>query len=887
MSRQLQCWLTSVLCFLTALALPAQTLTITAPANGATNVSIRPTIIATSTSTGNTSPNPYETLYFEVSSDPAFNPALPSANYQRTGLYIKNFNGPGNFDWRLVNPLAFNTQYYVRAVSNKAGSSPVVSFTTQANPTAITAPADGATDVVLRPTITLTSTSTGNASPNPYETFFFELSADPSFNPSQPSPNYQKTGLYIKNFDGTGSFNFVPASLNLNTQYYVRAFSNKFGYSPTITFTTRGLRPPRIVSPTNGQTGVSQTPSIQAFSNSVENTSPNAADRIYIEVSKDPSFNPSQPLPNYQRAGDYFRNTDAPVTYTYDVPASRALELGQTYYTRAVSNKNGSSPVVSFTVSGVPVLDTTYLQVVDGQSVANAVRYANKYVTPLSARLVFGANLYDWELDADGDFVNTPAQYRATTGSSNLLLQADAPGLVSGQLYYVRVRGRKTVGTPIVGPWSGEKATDRFVFRFYNALHPATLTSLYPNAVSFEEDDGGVKLFAPNVGNATNVMFQVDDDPNFGTPYSLPPVNPVFTARNGTYPGVNGTVFFDNVITNGFRAFENLAGLVNGTYYVRARAFNANQSGYWHTVRSFTVNIPHEPIVAVNMPNNATEVPTYFDLQVLDDTDYLERAVDLQVSSDNFATTVVNLVNSPLRGNIPSALIPLTNLKFNTTYQIRLRNYVYNYPINPTPWTVVTFRTQVAPRIVISAVPPSPWPTTGPSVYASKLPGVDQFDWQIEKTNAPVSSSSKTTTLSYVNFFGYVQAGGQYRIRVRGNATAQGITGVWSDWVSFSVAGTAAPRIAAAQSHGDDAPGAGAVTQVYPNPFAGTTRLYPGASSSEQTLVVTDVTGKIVEQRTLSGAQPVELGASWRSGVYVIRVVDQSGAVRTMRVLKR
>jgi hypothetical protein len=248
---------------------------------------------------------------------------------------------------------------------------------------------------------------------------------------------------------------------------------------------------------------------------------------------------------------------------------------------------------------------------------------------------------------------------------------------------------------------------------------------------------------------------------------------------------------------------------------------------------------------------------------------------------------VLNLSNTPHRGNLPTGFFEVPGLKFNTTYQARVRSYVYNYPTNPLPWTVVTFKTQAAPKVVISAVPPSPWPTTGPSVYASNLPGVDQFDWQIEKTNAPVSSSSKTTNVSYVNFFGYVQAGGQYRIRVRGNATAQGITGVWSDWVSFSVAGTAAPRVAAAQSHGDDAPGAGAATQVYPNPFAETTRLYPGASSAEQTLVVTDVTGKIIEQRTLNGAQPVELGASWRSGVYVIRVVDPSGAVRTMRVLKR
>ncbi|CAA9282484.1 MAG: hypothetical protein AVDCRST_MAG56-4889 [uncultured Cytophagales bacterium] len=886
MSKQLRFWLAGIFCFLLALSVPAQVLSITAPANGATNVSARPTILASSTSTGNVSPNVAENIYFEVSSDPAFNPSLPSTNYQRSGIYLKNFDGPATFNWRLGNLLAFNTRFYARAVSNKSGASPVISFTTEGNPTAITAPQNGATDVFLRPTIVLTSTSTGNVSPNVSETFFFELSADPSFSTAQPAPNYQRTSLYLKNFDGPVNFTFVPAQLLPNTRYYVRAFSNKFGYSPTITFVTRGIRPPQIVFPANGQTGVSQTPSIQAFTNSVENTSPNPADAIYIEVSRDPLFTTTQPAPNYQRTGLYVKNFDGPVTYTYDVPPSLALELGQTYYTRAVSNKNGSSQVVSFTVSALPVLDTTYLQFVDGQLATNAVRYANNYNIPLVARFLSGANFYDWELDADGDFVNTPAQFRATTTSANLLLRADAPGLVSGQMYYVRVRGRKTVGVgaPITGPWSGEKATDRFVFRFYNALHPARLVSLYPSAVSFEEDDGGIRLFAPNIANAANIMFQVDDDPNFGSPYSLPPINSIVAGRNSTFPGVNGTVFFDNTSENGFRVFDNVAGLVNGTYYVRARALNANQSGYWFTPQAFTVNIPTLPTARLSIANNATDVPTYLEFQVLDDPNYLERSYDLQVSADNFATTVLNMVDAPHRGNLPSGVIGLSNLRFSTTYQARVRVNVYNYPANPTPWTVITFRTQDAPRVIIKDVPPSPWASRGANVYATEQPGINQYEWQVEKTNAPVSAFTKTTTLFYTDFRSYVQQGGQYRVRVRGNATGQGLIGVWSPWVAFSVSGTATREAAA---EGNPAAEAGLTVKAAPNPFEGSTRIYLNNAGAKYTLTVTDLTGKLVEERQIGAIAVTEVGATWRSGIYVVKLISESGDVQMIKVVKR
>ncbi|MBD0255408.1 MAG: T9SS type A sorting domain-containing protein [Cytophagales bacterium] len=862
---------------------------ITAPANGATNVSALPTIAATTTSTTNL----YETLYFEVSTDPGFNPALAAPNYFRSGLYIKNAVGPATFTYRPPSVLLFSTTYYVRAFSSRYGFSPVVSFVTQANPTAITAPANGSTNVFVAPTIVATSTSTGNASPNVAETIFFEVSASPAFTP-QAAPSYFRSGLYYKNFDGPVNFQYRPGQLAFNTTYYTRAYSSKFGYSSVVSFTTRGLQPPRITYPTQGLTNVSQTPIIQAFTNSIENASPAPVERIYIEVSKNINFSTSQGFPNYQRFGDFVRNTDTPETYTFDVPANRALELGQTYYTRAVSNKNGSSPVVSFVVVGTPTIDTTFLTSADGRLVTNgAVVYANRYSYPLTARTANLANAYDWELDPDGDFVTSPAPFRATTATPSLVLQADAVDpttnyrLVSGQVYYVRVRGRRTTGTPLTGPWSGNRVGDRFIYRYFNALHPATLSSLYPNGVSFTEDDGNIRLFTQNIGNAGAYIFQVDDDPNFGSPYAVPAINPVYGSRNATYPGVVGNVFYATNILSGQPVFEYLGGLTNGRYYVRARALNANQSGYWHTVRDFVVAIPHEPISAINMANNTTEVPTNFAVQVLDDPDYLERSFDLQISADNFATTLVNLSNTYHRGNLPTGFFGVPGLQFNTTYQARVRSYVYNYPTNPTPWTVITFKTQVAPRITISAVPPSPWPTTGPHVYATNLPGVNQFDWQIEKTNAPVSSSSKTTGVSYVNFYGYIQAGGQYRIRVRGNATAQGITGVWSNWATFSVAATASPRVAAAQSGGDNAAGTGAATQVYPNPFAGTTRLYPGAAAARGTLVVSDVTGKIIEQRPLDGAESVELGASWRGGVYLIKVIDESGAVRNVRVLKR
>jgi hypothetical protein len=783
---------------------------------------------------------------------------------------------------------------------------------------AITSPSQGQTDVDPRPTIVATTSSTGNASPNPAETIYFEVSRTSDFNTSQASPDYQRSVLYLKNYDGTFNFNYRPsASLRSNTVYYTRAVSSKYGPSATVSFTTSTLL--SIISPTSGQIGVDPRPTIVATTSSTGNASPNPAETIYFEVSRTPDFNTSQASPDYQRSGLYLKNYDG--TFNFNYRPSASLRFNTVYYTRAVSSKYGPSATVSFTIIGV---DVSYLSLVDGVDATNNDQYANKYITPLTASADPEANLYDWQFDVDGDFVTTAPFYSVTTTGNVLNLQANLPGFESGQAYYVRVRGRRTANPVIVGPWSGDNLSSNRIYRFYNALHPVTLYSTDdPNeAPILSVNRGSMKLAAPNVGNATQIVFQVDDDPNFGSPFALPPVNEPNGGRpwlNTTHPGVDGNVFKSNrdyysiggynsqTGTLAYRVLEYLYGYSSGTYYIRTRAANPNQTGYWSTVQTITVSLPPRSNkfmadVGTNIlsiiPNNSTERPaSIYRPGISDDSNYIETSFDFEISVDNFATVIDSLsfYNKWHRGILSSEItnddkskltIPLL---FNTTYQVRVRSYINNsYPNEPSAWSTTTFTTQVVPIVKFTSLPASPWVSKGLNVYASTQPGIDQYEWQVEKTNTPTGSFSKTTPLWYTSFKEYLLAGGQYRVRVRGNATKQGLTGAWTNWATFSVSASAA-RIAIADEV------QGAETDLFsqavlsPNPFAERTNLKVDSDQNNVFIRVTDLRGRVLEEIHSTNNKSIELGNRWEKGMYIIQVidVDSNKLLKTIKAVKQ
>jgi hypothetical protein len=364
------------------------------------------------------------------------------------------------------------------------------------------------------------------------------------------------------------------------------------------------------------------------------------------------------------------------------------------------------------------------VKLVDGKDATTNNQYANQYIYPLIAHTTpgFAFDAFDWEFDADGDFVTSPAFYAVTTTGNVLNLQADLPGFESGMPYYVRVRGRRTGSNPLVGPWSGNNSTNRRVHRFYNALHPTALVSTDDpdEALSLNVTTGNMKLVAPHVRNATMMVFQVDDDPNFSSPFALP-----FIADgigrfwlNTTHPGVEGNVFKANSSwfsiggkNNPVGEFthwlvEHLYGYASGTYYVRVRAANENQTGYWSTVNTINVSLParvNKFMLAfgslVEIPNNFADMPiNVWYPGVTDDPNYIETSYDLQISADNFVTTIYSVQNVYHRGILPTGKSEdAITFKPSTTYQARVRTYINgSYPSNPSEWTYTTFTTRSA-----------------------------------------------------------------------------------------------------------------------------------------------------------------------------------------------
>ncbi|QHT69600.1 T9SS type A sorting domain-containing protein [Rhodocytophaga rosea] len=857
-------------------------LTVTAPANGATGVSLLPTLTVLSTSTGN-SASSVEQIRIQIATNANF-----TTGVQTSYNFGKSTNSAISYSWTPTTLLA-NTIYYVRGLSSKYGNSAAISFTTGAFLT-VTAPANGATGVSLLPTLTVLSTSTGNSASS-VEQIRIQIATNANF-----TTGVQTSYNFGKSTNSAISYSWTPAQLLPNTIYYVRGLSSKYGNSAAISFTTGAFL--TVTAPANGATGVSLLPTLTVLSTSTGNSA-SSVERIRIQIATNANF-----TTGVQTSYNFGKSTNSAISYSW-TPAQ--LLPNTIYYVRGLSSKYGNSAAISFRTEGL-----SYLSLVDGVDATTNNQYANKYITPLTASLVSFANVYDWQFDEDGDFITTPPAYSTTTTGNILNLQADVSGLRSGVSYYVRIRPRRTGSSPIVGSWSGDDLSSNFIYRFYNALHPLALFSIDDPDVTatLNTTKGSMKLVSRHVENATDVVFQIDDDPNFASPFALP------FLRNGvlrywlntTHPGVSGNVFKANssyysiggknnpVGTLTHRLVEFLYGYASGTYYVRVRAANANQLGYWSTVIPVTVTLPPRTNVLTNIANNATQVGTllYFPT-VSDDPNYVETSFDLQISRDNFATLDYDTTNIPHRAILPTGIFvskdkpKIINLLFNTTYRVRVRSYINNsYPNDPAAWRYITFTTQTAPIVNFTQFPASPWTSRSLTIYATTQPGINQYNWEIEKTNAPISTSSKTSTVNYTNFYTYLKAGGEYRIRVRGNATAQGLTGVWSNWVTFSVSASAA-RIASA----DDIQGA--ETDLFsqpvlsPNPFSERTNLNVQSGKNNVFIRITDMRGRVLEELHSTSNEVIELGHRWQKGMYIIQVIDveSNKLIKTIKAVKQ
>jgi len=213
--------------------------TLASPSNGAIGISTSPTL-SWNASSGATS------YQLQVSTVPNFSTTV----LNQSGITSTSYPVTG---------LANSTTYYWRVNATGPGGtsswSATWSFTTQAPPPpppapTLLSPANGATGVSTSPTLSWNASSGATS-------YRLQVSTVPNFSTT------------VLNQSGITSTSYVVTGLSNSTGYYWRAnASNGYGTSAWsevwsfITVSAAGLPPPTLLSPANGATGVSASPTL-------------------------------------------------------------------------------------------------------------------------------------------------------------------------------------------------------------------------------------------------------------------------------------------------------------------------------------------------------------------------------------------------------------------------------------------------------------------------------------------------------------------------------------------------------------------------------------------------------------------------------------------------
>ncbi len=350
---------------------------LSAPANGATGVLVAPTL-TWSASIGATS---YDVYFGTAPSPPLVTSTTGTSHYPST--------------------LTAGTTYYWRiAAKNSRGSntSATWSFTTQAAPwtPVLSAPANGATGVLVAPTLTW-SASIGATS---YDVYFG----------TAPSP------LLAMSTTGTS---YSPWTLTEGTTYYWRVVAKNDGgsnASATWSFVTQAARPaaPVLSAPANGATGVLVAPTLM-WSASMGATS--------YDV--------------------YFGTAASPLLVTSTAGTSYSpgtLKASTTYYWRIAAKNSGGSNTSSIWSFTTQVLRTGRARQTSPTNGAGGVLVAPTLVWNASS----GATSYDVYFGTAA----SPPQVTSTAGTSY------APGTLSQQTtYYWRIVAQNSAGSGSSSTW--------------------------------------------------------------------------------------------------------------------------------------------------------------------------------------------------------------------------------------------------------------------------------------------------------------------------------------------------------------------------------------------------------------------------------------------------
>jgi fibronectin type 3 domain-containing protein len=376
--------------------------TLVSPANGSTGVSTSPTL-SWNVSTGATS------YRLQVSLSQNFT----STVYDQSGLTSTS---------QQVTGLANNTPYYWRVNATNAGGTSAWSeapnyrsFTTggvSAPPApTLVSPANGATGVSTSPTLSW-NVSSGATS--------YQLQV--SLNQSFSTTVYSQSGLTSTSQQVTGLTN--------NTPYYWRVNATNAGGTSAWSeapnyrsFTTVGVPPPpapTLVSPANGSTGVSTSPTLSWNVSS-------GATSYQLQVSLNQSFSTTV----YSQSG--LTSTSQQVTgltnntpYYWRVNATNAG--GTSAWSEAPNHRNFTTVLVP------PPAPTAYA----ATNVASASFTANWSSSS-------GATGYRLDVSTTNTFTSYVSNYQDVDVAN--VLNCNVSGLNAGWTYYYRVRAYNSGGT--------------------------------------------------------------------------------------------------------------------------------------------------------------------------------------------------------------------------------------------------------------------------------------------------------------------------------------------------------------------------------------------------------------------------------------------------------
>jgi hypothetical protein len=383
------------------------------------------------------------------------------------------------------------------------------------------------------------------------------------------------------------TFTIVSAILNPNTDYYWRVnatgTTGTSGWSTVWNFTTSAGVPsaPNLVSPANGATNVSATPTMDWDVSS-------GANQYRIQISTNSSFSTTV----VDVAG---------ITNSQYVVQTGALNNGVQYYWRVnatgTGGTSGWSSVWNFTtIAGAPAAPLLVYPTNGSANISPTVALdwsdvplAETYNVQVSLSPTFSSIVYD--------------QGGITTSTYTM-----PSGILSGlTMYYWRVNATNVGGT---GDWSN-------IWGFTTAIAPPAAPVLVAPSNGATNVSTYPLLDWNNVSGAQTYRVQVSTTSSFST--TVINVANLTTSQYQVNPGVLQ---------------------YNTTYYWRVNATNAGGTGLYSQSWSFTTTVQLPPAPTLIYPaNNATGIPlspTFDWSDVSTATSYR-----IQVSANNGFTSIV------------------------------------------------------------------------------------------------------------------------------------------------------------------------------------------------------------------------------------------------------